>query len=153
MRFIDHPFVLSVVFLIGVAGSSLTILLIIEGFVVGDGFRASTLLFGFLWGWTAWSAGTRLFGFKPTLIRLELEKYATELMALPYDKALEHARAHCIQVPYGLARRKIQPAAKEWHAFEKDGILFWLEKCESSGGTKVTFHRRRKGAAKDEKPK
>lgn len=139
MKFIDHPLLLTVVFLSGCAGCTVILWIVIAGYLNNEPISWMVVAFGFFWGWGVWSSGSRLFGFKPTLYRLALEKYASKLMKLPYEEALEDAWIHSTHIPYELALRKIKPTADEWHAFEKDGIPFLLEKCEPGGGTRVTI--------------
>lgn len=113
----------------------------VTGYLNNEPFSWEMVAFGLFWFWGAWSSGSRLFGFKPTLSRLALEQYASELMELPYEKALEDARMHSAHVPHELALRKIRPTVDEWQAFEKDGIPFLIEKRELGGRAKVTIYK------------
>lgn len=141
MKFIDHPFILAGVFVCGCAGCATYLWFAVTGYLNNEPFNREMVLFGLFMFWGAWSSGSRLFGFRPTLSRLALEQYASELMELPYEKALEDARMHSTPVPHELALRKIKPASEEWSAFEKDGISFLIEKRELGGRAKVIIYK------------
>lgn len=139
MKWTDHPLVLALVFSVSTFGSLVACWVVIQDLVDGEGFPVAMAAFGLFWSWAAWSSGSRLFGFRPTLYRIALEEYVSELKELGYSQALENARTHCTSIPHEIVLRRIVPSAEEWHGFEKDGIRFLMERCEPGGRVRVTF--------------